>query len=64
MSKSIKFIKLKEVIDLTELSRSSVYRLMKSGNFPKQRKLSPQGRASRWIESEVLEWMSACEIAE
>jgi len=60
----MKFLTIKQITDKTGLSRSTIYRLMDSGNFPKQRKLSPQGRASRWIESEVLEWMSACEIAE
>jgi len=60
----MRFLTIKQVNQLTGLSATTIRRLMKAGNFPKNRKLSPQGRASRWLESEIYEWMSACEIAE
>ena len=51
----IKLIKLPQVMQITTLSRATVYRLIAKGEFPKQIKLSE--RASAWIEHEVLEWL-------
>lgn len=46
----------------TTLSKSTIYRLIKSSDFPQPKKLSV--RAVAWIESEVDEWIegrsSAC----
>jgi len=50
----IKLIKLPQVMQITTLSRATVYRLITKGEFPKQIKLSE--RASAWIEHEVLDW--------
>jgi prophage regulatory protein len=49
-----KLIKLPEVIEITTLSRASIYRLIAEGKFPKQVKLST--RACAWIEQEILDW--------
>jgi prophage regulatory protein len=54
----IKLIKLPQVMQITTLSRATVYRLIAKGEFPKQIKLSE--RASAWIEHEVLEWLDNC----
>jgi prophage regulatory protein len=51
----IKLIKLPQVMQITTLSRATVYRLIAKGEFPKQIKLSE--RASAWIEHEVHEWL-------
>jgi prophage regulatory protein len=51
-----KLIKLPEVIEITTLSRASIYRLIADGKFPKQVKLST--RACAWVEQEVLEWLN------
>ncbi len=48
------FIRLKNVILITGLSKSSIYAMMKSGNFPKNILLG--ARAVAWIEKEVVEW--------
>lgn len=53
-----KLLKIKQVQDLTGLSRTGIYEKMKSGDFPKQIKI---GGLSRWAESEVIEW-NECEI--
>ncbi|MCT4500733.1 AlpA family phage regulatory protein [Pseudomonas sivasensis] len=37
-----------------QLSRKSIYDKIRNNTFPKQRKL---GRASRWLESEINEWI-------
>lgn len=44
-------IDIKEVMSITSLSRSSIYALMKKGEFPNQIKLS--SRRVGWVRSEV-----------
>ncbi|HIL03077.1 MAG TPA: AlpA family transcriptional regulator [Candidatus Thioglobus autotrophicus] len=51
-----KLIKLPEVIEITTLSRASIYRLIADGKFPKQVKLST--RACAWVEQDVLNWLN------
>lgn len=52
-----KLIKLKDVLDITGLSRSFVYALAQKGEFPKPVKLSE--RSSAWVQSEVDDWIDA-----
>ncbi len=54
---SIQFFRLKEVEQLTGLSKSSVYRLEALKEFPQRVKLS--ARASAWKSDEILAWMAA-----
>jgi prophage regulatory protein len=54
----VKFLKLKDVLALCAISRTSLYDAMKKGNFPLPVKVL--GRSSRWIESEVLECLDSC----
>lgn len=51
----MKVLRLWEVLEVTGLSRASVYRLMKEGMFPLQIKLGP--RSAGWICSEIMEWI-------
>ena len=51
-----KFIKLKSVVAITGLSRSTIYLQIQKGQFPKPVKLSQ--RSSAWVESEVEEWIT------
>ena len=53
----MKLLKIKNVIALTGLSRSHLYALAQSGQFPKPVKLSE--RSSAWLESEVLDWIES-----
>ncbi|HCG7093582.1 AlpA family transcriptional regulator [Vibrio parahaemolyticus] len=56
MSKSnIRLIRFPEVLAMTGLSRSSMYRFIEANQFPAQVKLG--GRAVAWVESEVQEWI-------
>jgi len=48
-------LKRKEVERITGLSRSTIYRLMNQGKFP--RTLTVSSMAVRWIESEIQEWL-------
>jgi prophage regulatory protein len=51
------FIRISEVITITSLSRSTIYRLINSGEFPAQ---VPIGcRQSRWVKDEIVKWCEA-----
>ncbi|WP_371762633.1 helix-turn-helix transcriptional regulator [Massilia sp.] len=52
-----RMIKLPEVISMTGLSRSSIYLLIKKGNFPPQIKLST--RSSGWLWREINSWLES-----
>ncbi|KAA8601358.1 Transcriptional regulator [Vibrio cyclitrophicus] len=49
----MRLIKLKEVLLITGLSRSTVYRFMSAGGFPMKAELG--GNSVAWVESEVEE---------
>jgi len=51
----MRFLKLKEVMQKTALSRPAIYRKMNEDQFPQS--ISLGDRAVAWIESEVEEWM-------
>ncbi|MCD9554033.1 AlpA family phage regulatory protein [Photobacterium carnosum] len=51
----MRFIRLKEVMHVTGLGRSSIYNYMAEGRFPKT--VSLGGRAVAWVESEITDWM-------
>lgn len=53
----LKLLRLKQVIELTGLGRDSVYRLIREGRFPAQRRLSE--RASAWRADEVELWIAS-----
>ena len=54
----MRFLKLKEVMQKTALSRSAIYRKMNEGSFPLSVNLGD--RAVAWVEKEVDDWMEAC----
>jgi prophage regulatory protein len=51
---STKLIRIKDVMDLTGLARSTIYKYMKQGEFPQSVKLG--SRAVAWVESEIEDW--------
>ncbi|MGL6263346.1 AlpA family phage regulatory protein [Aeromonas jandaei] len=51
----MRLIKLKEVIEMTTLSKATIYRLMSKGEFPGAIPLGP--RAVAWKMCEVIEWI-------
>ena len=53
----MKLLRIKEVIRLTGISKSSVYALSNAGKFPAPIKLSE--KSSAWVESEVLDWIQS-----
>lgn len=52
----MRFLKLKEVMRLTALGRTSIYNFMNEGKFPKSIPLT--AKAVAWLESEVQGWMN------
>ena len=56
-----KFLRLTEVIEMTGLTRSTIYRKIAAESFPRSVHLGPNSVA--WIESEVHEWMTKLELA-
>ncbi|MBY7668015.1 MULTISPECIES: AlpA family transcriptional regulator [Vibrio] len=51
----MRFLKLKEVMEKTALSRSAIYRKMSDGEFPQS--VSLGDRAVAWVDSEVQDWV-------
>ena len=50
-----RFLRLPEVLQMTGLSTSTVYRWMTEGTFPKQIQLG--SRSVVWLKSAVTGWM-------
>ena len=53
----MKIIRLKAVIDATGLARSTVYKYVAQGSFPKP--ISLGDRCVGWLEGEVQDWILA-----
>ncbi|HCL3287113.1 TPA: helix-turn-helix transcriptional regulator [Pseudomonas aeruginosa] len=51
----MRIIRLKDVIESTGIARSTIYKLVGEGEFPKPVPLV--GRTVGWVESEVQEWI-------
>ncbi|QQM29329.1 AlpA family transcriptional regulator [Martelella lutilitoris] len=57
MDKPEKHLRLKAVIDVTGMSRSTIYDYMKKGEFPRPVRMSE--RCVAWPESAISKWLSA-----
>ena len=63
----LRFIRLPEVLSRTGYGRTSIYRKMEDGSFPKSVKLGGppkdpsifDSRAVAWIEDEVEQWIES-----
>jgi prophage regulatory protein len=49
--------KIKKVLEVTGLGRSSLYSMVGAGTFPQPIRLTP--RAVGWIDTEVQEWITS-----
>lgn len=56
-----RLLRLPQVIELTGLGRDSIYRLARSSDFPRPRKISE--RASAWREDEIRAWIESRPVA-
>lgn len=50
-----KLLGIKEVKDITTLSHTTIYKLIKRGEFPAPLKIT--GKSSAWLYSEIIEWI-------
>ena len=50
-----RFLRLPEVLNLVGVTRSTLYRWMDAGTFPKQ--ISVGGNTVVWVESDITNWM-------
>ncbi len=56
-----KILRLKNVIEKTGLSRSTIYAYMKEGRFPQAIRLG--ARAVGWNENDIDIWIEGCQEA-
>ncbi len=53
----MRFLRIDEVIDKVGLSRPTIWRLERVGQFPKRRQLGKNSVA--WVEDEIEKWMES-----
>jgi prophage regulatory protein len=53
----MKLLRIREVMEITCLSRMTIYRMEKAGGFPRRRRLGTNSVA--WIESDVNTWIES-----
>ena len=56
-----KLMSIKEVKDITTLSHTTIYKLIKRGEFPAPLKIT--GKSSAWLYSEIIEWIDRLKVA-
>ena len=61
MNVNDRLLRRRQVEEITGLSRSSIYRLMRNGEFPLPVKVGPA--AVRWKTSEITVWMESRPLA-
>ena len=52
-----RLLRLREVVEITSLSRSTIYRMMNAGQFPQSVKI--RSRSVRWKLSDINAWMDS-----
>lgn len=62
ISLKMSLLKLQQIIQITGLSRATIYRLRKLGEFPQPRKLAPQRVA--WLAEDLQDWIESRDIAD
>ena len=56
-NKPNKLIRIKQVTEITGLSKSYIYQLRKEGLFPQSINLIPGGSSVAWVEREIIQWI-------
>ena len=52
-----RLLRVGDVLELTTLSRTSLYKQVRQGRFPKPRRVGPN--SVRWLEAEVIDWLTS-----
>ena len=50
-------IRIKQVMEITGLSKSYLYNLTANGNFPRSVNIVPGGSSKGWIKEEIVSWV-------
>jgi prophage regulatory protein len=53
----MRILRLNSVIEVTGLARSTIYKFVQDGTFPKPIPLG--GRSVGWVETEIQQWIEA-----
>ena len=54
-----KLLRITDVLEITSMSRSTLWRPVKTGQFPAPLKVGgPNGRAVRWLRKDIEEWIA------
>ena len=56
-----KLLTQKQVVDLVGLSRTTIWRLERAGQFPRRRQVST--KAVRWNHAEIVDWIESRPLA-
>lgn len=56
-----RLLRRRQVEEITSMSRSSIYRLMQEGEFPRPVKIGPA--AVRWRASDLTAWLESRPVA-
>ena len=56
-----RLLRRRQVEEITSISRSSIYRLMQKGEFPRPVKIGPA--AVRWRASDLTAWLESRPVA-
>lgn len=57
-----RLLRLRQVIEITGLGRDTIYRYIRAGQFPRQRRIGE--RASAWREDEIKDWIDSRPVVE
>ena len=57
----MRFLRIRQVMQVTGLSRMTIYRLELAGKFPKRRQLSENSVA--WLEADISQWIDSRPVA-
>lgn len=55
MNRDDRFLRMSEVSNIVGMHRSTIYKRIKSGSFPKA--IDVGGRSVRFLESSIKQWM-------
>ena len=59
---NVKFLRIGQVMQLTGLSRMTIYRLELAGEFPKRRRLSKNSVA--WLDTDIAQWAESRPVSQ
>ncbi len=59
VNKTLRTLRMRDLPSKVGYQPSTIYGLIAQGKFPKPSKLSPGGRASGWLETDIDNWITS-----